>query len=92
MEKLFNIKRGQYIQIVGDDEDGAEVRVPPAHIAPPKPKDIIYFSHVDGMYSYCIDADGNLIHPAAWTVAIVIPDEEVDPNVKKTIESSQYYR
>jgi hypothetical protein len=24
------------------------------------------FSHVDGMYSYCTDDDGNVVHLAAW--------------------------
>lgn len=25
------------------------------------------FSHVDGMYSYCTDDEGNVVHLAAWT-------------------------
>ena len=23
--------------------------------------------HIDGMYSYCLDAKGNVVHIAAWT-------------------------
>jgi len=25
-----------------------------------------YFDHLDGMYSYCLDIDGNLVHIAAF--------------------------
>ena len=27
----------------------------------------IKFHHIDGMYSYCKDADGNVVHLKAWT-------------------------
>ena len=27
----------------------------------------IYLDHIDGMYSYCKDEQGNVIHLAAWT-------------------------
>lgn len=29
--------------------------------------EVLRFHHVDGMYSYCEDLDGNVLHPAAWT-------------------------
>ena len=25
------------------------------------------FKHIDGMYSYCTDDDGNVVHLSAWT-------------------------
>jgi len=25
------------------------------------------FDHIDGMYSYCTDDEGNVVHLAAWT-------------------------
>jgi hypothetical protein len=25
------------------------------------------FDHIDGMYSYCTDDDGKVVHLAAWT-------------------------
>jgi hypothetical protein len=25
------------------------------------------FAHIDGMYSYCTDDDGKVVHLAAWT-------------------------
>lgn len=27
----------------------------------------LMFHHIDGMYSYCTDAAGNVVHLAAWT-------------------------
>ena len=29
-------------------------------------KDVLFFDHLDGMYSYCKDIAGNIIHLAAW--------------------------
>jgi len=34
------------------------------------------FYHIDGMYSFCKDRDGNIVHPAAWTEV-----ELVDENI-----------
>jgi hypothetical protein len=35
------------------------------------------FKHVDGMYSYCIDNEGNTVHLIAWTPVLVVdkPDK-----------------
>jgi hypothetical protein len=30
-----------------------------------------FFDHIDGMYSYCLDLAGNLMHPAAWSDVFV---------------------
>lgn len=29
--------------------------------------DEVNFHHIDGMYSYCTDDNGNVLHLAAWT-------------------------
>lgn len=37
--------------------------------------EVIFFSHIDGMYSYCVSLQNKIIHLAAWA--------EVKPLVKK---------
>jgi hypothetical protein len=37
-------------------------------------KEVFFFKHVDGMYSYCLNMKNDVIHFAAWTdVDIVKP-------------------
>jgi hypothetical protein len=37
-------------------------------------KEVFFFKHIDGMYSYCLDMQNEVIHFAAWTeVNQVIP-------------------
>ena len=43
--------------------------------------DVFFFDHIDGMYSYCKDMAGNVIHLAAWT--------QVIPLQPKTPQSGQ---
>ena len=28
---------------------------------------VLFFDHIDGMYSYCVDMQNNVTHIAAWT-------------------------
>lgn len=37
--------------------------------------DVLFFDHIDGMYSYCLDMNNNVVHIQAWA--------EVVPLVKK---------
>lgn len=34
--------------------------------------EVLFFHHVDGMYSYCKDKDGNTVHLKAWTEVEVV--------------------
>jgi hypothetical protein len=45
--------------------------IPPAHRVL-KHDETITFDHIDGMYSYCKDAYGNIVHPAAWSEVEVV--------------------
>lgn len=31
---------------------------------------VLFFDHVDGMYSFCLDLNNNITHLAAWTNVI----------------------
>jgi len=47
----------------------------------PTPDRIVFFSHLDGMYSVCENADGTIVHLAGWT--------EIEPlEVSKKNDSS----
>ena len=37
----------------------------------------VYFDHIDGMYSFCKDAAGNIVHVAAWTEVEPVTDVTV---------------
>ena len=38
--------------------------------------DVIFFDHIDGMYSFCKDQSGDVVHPVAWAEVEVITDQE----------------
>jgi len=42
--------------------------------------DTFFFDHVDGMYSYCLDMKGNVVHLAAWAEVEHLNEE---PNENK---------
>jgi hypothetical protein len=89
--KLYDVPRKSYVKIspIQNEESDdtrskgkyTEVSVPPAHMDM-SASQVIFFSHIDGMYSYCHPVDEEtmtvnteiIIHPAAWTeVEIVDP-------------------
>ena len=35
---------------------------------------VLLFHHIDGMYSYCTDMSGGVVHLAAWTDVEVVDD------------------
>jgi len=93
--KLYNVPRNTLVkvlpqpveEIISEDTgqtemnfmDPEEIRVPIA--APPIEKDeYIYFDHVDGMYSFCYNMDGEICHMAAWTE--VEPIDTVEENIE----------
>jgi hypothetical protein len=91
-QKLFEISRGQFVKMQKQDSSDGTVEVP---VSSDKPKqgmggdDIIYFDHVDGMYSLCYGVTGTLaeknlkvdeskiFHLAAWTEVIPLTLEEL---------------
>ena len=70
--KLYTIKRNTWVRVVDDS-----ISTPPASI-PVGTNDIVLVDHVDGMYSFCRNLDGEVVHLAAWTEVEVVTDEQVE--------------
>ena len=58
---LYELRKGDKFKIVDD-----ELKVPAAHDEVDLTAEYC-FGHIDGMYSYCKDPKGNVVHFAAWT-------------------------
>jgi hypothetical protein len=66
MCNLYELRKGDKFKLVPEEESGEPIKVPPVHEE--VNMDIEYlFSHIDGMYSYCKDSAGQVVHFAAWT-------------------------
>ncbi len=63
--KLYEVPRGSKIRVIGD------IKTPP-EAKEIKEGDILYFSHIDGMYSYCKTETGEVVHLAAWSEVIIV--------------------
>ena len=63
--KLYDVPDNSKIKVLDD------IKVPPG--APPINKgDILLFDHIDGMYSYCKNMNGELVHLVAWADVEII--------------------
>ena len=63
--KLYDVPRNSKIRVVGD------IKVPPS--APIiEEQEVLNFSHVDGMYSYCTNSDNEVVHLAAWAEVEIV--------------------
>lgn len=58
--KLYDVPRKTWVIPLDD------VKVPPSapNVSVCEP---IFFDHIDGMYSYCKNIHGQVVHMAAWT-------------------------
>jgi len=63
--KLYNVPRNSKIRVVGD------IKVPPS-AQNIEEQEVLNFSHVDGMYSYCTNSDDEVVHLAAWAEVEII--------------------
>jgi hypothetical protein len=57
--KLYDVPRNTRVRIEYDGGEPFEVTL----------------DHIDGMYSFCKDDEGNVIHLAAWTEVEVVKGE-----------------
>ena len=67
---LYEVPRNTPIKVV------KHARVPPGS-SPVLEDEIIFFHHLDGMFSYCHNSEGKVVHLLAWQeVEIVEPKNE----------------
>ena len=70
--KLYNVPNKTWVKVLED------AKVPP--VAPKvKQETIIFFDHIDGMYSYCLTESEEVVHLAAWTEVEIIEDKSICP-------------
>jgi len=57
--KLYDVPQNSKIRVIDD------IKIP---IASPQivKNEILNFSHIDGMYSFCTNLKGDIVHLAAW--------------------------
>lgn len=63
--KLYELKKGQRFKV------NEAPRIPPDAKTVVKTQ-ILTFDHTDGLYSFCFDEAGHVVHPAAWTEVTVV--------------------
>lgn len=61
--KLYECKTNDIVRLL---------EKPTIPIESDRPDDIVIFKHIDGMYSYCMNIDKTIVHPAAWTEVVLV--------------------
>ena len=71
--KLYEVPPNSKIRVLG------EGMVPPSAPAIHK-GDVLNFHHIDGMYSYCENQDGDVVHLAAFTEVEIVDKTKDNEN------------
>lgn len=58
--KLYDVPRNTFIRV--KDHDYNDI--------------VLLFSHIDGMFSYCVNEAGDVLHLAAWSDVEIVGDDE----------------
>ena len=67
--ELYNVPRNSFVEAVRD------IKVPP--IAPNiSSGEVLFFHHLDGMYSLCNKRNGEICHLASWAKVIIVDKPE----------------
>lgn len=62
--QLYEVPNGTRIRVITPE-------APPPEGIPIEAKEYM-FCHIDGMYSFCHDDDGNTVHLKAWTEVEIV--------------------
>ena len=66
--KLYDVPNRTYIRVID------KIKIPPA--APIiKKNDVLFFDHIDGMYSYCKNSNNTVVHLVAWAEVEIVTDK-----------------
>lgn len=83
--KLYEIPNNTWIKILSQsDKMPSGIHVPPC-ASKVEESEIIYFFHVDGMYSFCQKLDGTICHIAAWTEVETVKEEDIPFETVRTV-------
>jgi uncharacterized protein YhfF len=63
--KLYEVAPKTKVRVVGEN------RNPPCSIETTEGEELMFY-HIDGMYSYCKNGEGETVHLAAWTEVEVV--------------------
>lgn len=64
--KLYEVPHKTNVKLISENN------ITPPVSLPLFKDDIIFFDHLDGMYSYCKDSLGNIVHLGAFTEVEII--------------------
>lgn len=66
--KLYEMPRNTRVRVV-------EATSPPPDGEAVLEGEVVMFHHIDGMYSYCTNEEGQVVHLKAWTEVSRVLDE-----------------
>jgi hypothetical protein len=59
---------------------------PRSYIQLPVGKQVLYYDHIDGSYSYCLDMFGEVVHLCAWASVHPLIKKDKDPAAESTTD------
>lgn len=77
--ELYKAPTKCWIKVIGEN------KIPPV-ATPIELNESIWFDHIDGMYSYCLNQKGQVVHLVSWAEVIVDEDMIDVPRPTKTGE------
>lgn len=67
--KLYECQHNVKVRVVTPTQ-------PPPDGIPVLEGEVLLFKHIDGMYSYCINKDGDVVHLKAWSEVELVPNSK----------------